>query len=380
MATPTSSGTAHERGLLEAARNGDERAYGRLVEPYRAELHAHCYRMVGSLHDAEDALQETMLRAWRGLARFEGRSSLRSWLYTIATNASLSLIERRPKRVLPIDYGPAADPHEPPGRPVVESVWVEPYPDELVGIEDGFAAPEARYEQRESVELAFVAALQHLPPNQRAVLILREVLGFSAKEVAQALDTTVASVNSALQRARGAVEERVPEETQQATLRSLGDDAVRELVDRYVDAWERCDVDAFVAMLAEDATFTMPPLATWYQGRDGIATWAAGSAMSGDWRWRTVFTRANGQPALGFYAWDAGEQSYLPFALNVLTLRRDAISDVTAFIVRTTDLPDPEMYARFPEHPADPDRLRATFERFDLPDRLDGTVPPDERS
>src|SRR5437773_426906 len=195
--------------LLEAARHGDEVAYGRLISPHRGELHAHCYRMLGSVPDAEDALQEALLRAWRGLPRFEGRSSLRSWLYTIATNTSLNTIERRPKRVLPIDYGPAADPHEGPGEPIVESVWVEPYPDETLGIEDGFAAPEASYEQRESVELAFIAALQHLPPNQRGALVLREVLGFSAKECADMLDTSVASVNSALQRARAAVDERV---------------------------------------------------------------------------------------------------------------------------------------------------------------------------
>src|SRR3954449_9732218 len=210
-----SADTVQERQLLDAARGGDEAAYGRLVERYHGELHAHCYRMLGSVHDAEDAMQETMLRAWRGIARFEGRSSLRSWLYTIATNTSLNLIEKRPKRVLPIDYAPAADPHQGPGEPVVESVWVDPYPDEKLGLEDGYAAPEARYEQREGIELAFVAALQHLPPNQRAVLILREVLGFSAKEVAESLDTTVASVNSALQRARTAVEERVPEQSQQ---------------------------------------------------------------------------------------------------------------------------------------------------------------------
>ena len=177
---------SHRRDCAESAScsrrlaAGDEDAFGRLVEPYRGELHAHCYRMLGSVHDAEDALQETLLRAWRGLPRFEGRSSLRSWLYTIATNTCLNAIEKRPKRVLPVDYGPAADPHDGPGEPLVESVWVEPYPDETLGLEDGFAAPEARYEQRESVELAFVAALQHLPANQRAVLILREVLGFSA--------------------------------------------------------------------------------------------------------------------------------------------------------------------------------------------------------
>src|SRR5256885_2914837 len=292
---------------LTAAQAGDEGAFERLVEPFRGELNAHCYRMLGSLHDAEDALQETMLRAWRALGRFEGRSSLRSWLYTIATNTCLNAIAKRPKRVLPVDYGPAADPHDAPGEPIVESVWVEPYPDEMLGVEDGYAAPEARYEMRESVELAFVAALQHLPANQRAVLVLREVLGFSAKEVADSLDTSVASVNSALQRARAAVEERVPEQTQQETLRILGDDGIREIVDRYVDAWERNDVEAFAAMLAEDATFAMPPLATWYQGREGISIWATNSPMSGEWRWRSVYVRANGQPALGFYAWDEGE-------------------------------------------------------------------------
>src|SRR5437588_9062848 len=241
--------TTQEQRLIQAARGGDESAYGQLVESYRRELHAHCYRMLGSVHDAEDALQESLLRAWRGLPRFEGRSSLRSWLYTIATNTCLNAIEKRPKRVLPIDYGPAADPHDGPGEPLVESVWVEPYPDETLGLEDGYAAPEARYEQREAVELAFIAALQHLPANQRAVLILREVLGFSAKECAEMLETTVASINSALQRARAAVEERVPEQSQQATLRTLGDGKVRELGDRSLDAWERCGVAACAPVL-----------------------------------------------------------------------------------------------------------------------------------
>src|SRR3954453_7889028 len=263
------STTRPPNDMLPAPRPGEEAPSERLVEPFRGELHAHCYRMLGSVHDAEDALQEALLRAWRGLARFEGRSSLRSWLYTIATNTCLNAIAKRPKRGLPIDYGAAADPHQPPGEPLVESVWVEPYPDEMLGLEDGYAAPEARYEQREAVELAFIAALQHLAPNQRAVLILREVLGFSAKEVAEALEPTVASVNSAMQRARAAVDERVPEQSQQETLRSLGDDEVRELVERYVDVWERNDVEAFTAMLAEDASFAMPPLATWYSTREG---------------------------------------------------------------------------------------------------------------
>src|SRR5437763_295426 len=259
MQAMSATPTTQEQQLIAAARGGDEAAYGRLVESYRGELHAHCYRMLGSVHDAEDALQEALLRAWRGLGRFEGRSSLRSWLYRIATNACLDLIGRRPKRVLPIDYGPAADPHTPPGEPVVESVWVEPYPDEMLAAEGEIAAPEARYEQREGIELAFVAALQHLAANQRAVLILREVLGFSAKETAKMLETTIPAVNSALQRARAAVEQRVPEQSQQATLRTLGDDGLREIVDRYVDAWERDDVEAFAAMLTADATFAMPP-------------------------------------------------------------------------------------------------------------------------
>src|SRR3954452_3814984 len=176
MSSARTPSAVNERVLLESARQGDEDAFGRLVGPYRAELHAHSYRMLGSVPDAEDALQEALLSAWRGLPRFEGRSSLRTWLYKIATNACLKAIERRPKRVLPIDYAPAADPHDGPGEPVVESVWMEPYADEKFGLQDGLAGPEARYEQRESVELAFVAALQHLPANQRAVLILRDVL------------------------------------------------------------------------------------------------------------------------------------------------------------------------------------------------------------
>src|SRR3954462_9188201 len=227
--------TSPTTALLGAARSGDEGAYAQLVEPYRGELHAHCYRMLASVHDAEDALQEASLRAWRALGRFEGRSSLRSWLYTIATNTCLNLIAKRPKRVLPLDYGPATDPHDGLGMPLSETVWIEPYPDETIGLADGFAAPEARYEQRESVELAFVAALQHLPATQRAVLILREVLAFPAAEVAETLETTVASVNSALQRARKTVDDKLPDRSQQQTLRSLGDEKLREIVDAYMD-------------------------------------------------------------------------------------------------------------------------------------------------
>jgi RNA polymerase sigma-70 factor, ECF subfamily len=371
MSTSFKGATAQETQLLEAARGGSEQAFAQLVEGHRGGLQAHCYRMLGSVDDAEDALQEALLRAWRGLGRFEGRSSLRSWLYSIATNACLSAIERRPKRVLPVDYGPATDPHVAPGEPIVESVWLEPYPDEELGLEEGLAAPEASYERRESVELAFVAALQHLPATQRAVLILREVLGFSAKEVGGTLETSVASVNSALQRARAGVEERVPDQSQQATLRALGDAGVRETVARYVDAWERCDVDTFAAMLAEDATFAMPPLASWYRGREAIAAWAAGWPLSGAWRWRALPTRANGQLALGFYAWSEEDASYRPFALNVLSLRGEQVSDVTAFIARSAEPRDPEVFERYPDEPVDAAKVGAVFGRFGLPAGLD---------
>jgi len=357
-------------GLLEAARTGDEHSFGQLVEAHRGELHAHCYRMLGSVHDAEDVLQETFLRAWRGLARFEGRSSLRSWLYTIATNTSLNAIEKRPKRVLPVDYGPASDPHDGPGEPLVESVWVEPYPDETLGIDDGYSAPEARYERRESVELAFIAALQLLPPKQRAALILREVLGFSARETAASLETSEASVNSALQRARKTVDERLPEQSQQATLRTLGHEGAREVVQKYVDAWDREDIDAVVAMLTKDAAFSMPPLASWYSGPD-LPGFLAVGPLSGEWRWRHVYVRASGQPALAFYSWNEAEQTHLPFALNVLTLRGEQISDVTAFVARSIERADREAYARWPDEPLDADRLTAYFERFGLPDRVD---------
>jgi RNA polymerase sigma-70 factor, ECF subfamily len=250
-------------------------------------------------------------------------------------------------------------------------VWIEPYPDEILGVEDGFAAPAARYERRESVELAFIAAIQHLPATQRAVLILREVLGFSAAEVAESLGTTVAAVNSALQRARAGIDERVHEPSQQATLRALGDDSLRALVDRYVDAWERNDVEAFAAMLTEEATFAMPPLASWFHGREAIARWAAGWPLSGSWRWRVIRTSANGQPTLGFYAWNAQEESYRPFALNVLSFRGTQISAVTAFIARSAEPRDRAVFERYPDEPVDAKKVDEIFERFGLPKQFE---------
>jgi RNA polymerase sigma-70 factor (ECF subfamily) len=331
----------NEQQLLDAARAGDEDAFARLVEPYRAQLHAHCYRMLGSLQDAEDALQDTLLRAWRGLSRFEGRSSLRSWLYTIATNASLKAIQRRPNRVLPVDYGPPGDPHDGPAEPLLESVWIEPYPDEVLARTEGPATPETRYEERESVELAFIAALQHLPARQRAVLILRDVLGFSAREVAAALEASPASVDSALQRAHRTVADRLPERSQQATLRTLGDDAVRNVVEEFVGAWDREDVDAMVARLTEDAIMAMPPMPSWYRGREAVAAFMAAHPLAGEGaRWRSVRTRANGQPAIGQYLWDPDEERFLPHGITVLTLRDDRIAEITAFL-------DPELFEPF---------------------------------
>jgi RNA polymerase sigma-70 factor, ECF subfamily len=340
------------------------------VDTYRGELTAHCYRMLGSAHDAEDALQEALLRAWRGLPRFEGRSSLRSWLYTIATNTCLNLIERRPKRVLPIDYDGAADPHDGLGLPPLESIWVEPFPDAGLGLEDGYAAPEARYELRESVELAFVAALQNLPANQRAVLILREVLGFSAAEVAESLDTTVASVNSALQRARKTVDERLPEQSQQATLRSLDDDQLREVVEGYMNAMERGDVEAVVSLLAEDAAWSMPPLPAWFSGFDGLREFMKGGPLSGDWRWRNRPTQANGQPAVASYAWYEPDQAYRLFSIDVLTLEGPRIKSITSFITRSTLSREELFYERYPEQPMDESNLSVRAESFGLPELL----------
>jgi RNA polymerase sigma-70 factor (ECF subfamily) len=332
-----------------------EEEFRRLVEPYRGELHAHCYRMLGSVHDAEDALQDAMLRAWRGLPRFQGRSSLRSWLYRIATNASLDLIGRRPRRVLPVDYyGPSGDPHGEAGAPLAESAWVEPYPDAQLGVEDGRAAPAARYEQRESVELAFIAAVQHLPATQRAVLILRDVLGFSARESAELLDTTVHSVNSALRRARDGIDARLPARSQQTTLRALGDDGVRQVVERYMDALERGDVDTIVGMLAEEASWSMPPCPEWYRGHEAIT----GFLVEGPFRerWRHIPARANGQAAVGCYRWDAERGAFVAAVLDVLTLDGGRIAAVTGFVT-------PEVFRRF----ALPEELPPSFPPFTGP-------------
>ena len=302
--------------MTEAIQRAD---FADLIEPHRRELHAHCYRMLGSVHDADDALQEALLGAWRGLSGFEERSSLRAWLYTIATNASLRVLNGRARRALPGGTGSGNDPRAPLGAPLEESVWIEPYPDELL-----------RYEDRESVELAYVAALQILPPNQRAALLLRELLGFSARETAEILEISVASVNSALQRARAKLERERPARSQQQTLRALGDERSREVVARFVDAWNRADVAAIVAMLSEDASFSMPPLPTWFRGRDDIAAFLTARIFRSTWRFEV--TSAGGQPAMVGRRRNPDSGRYELGVLTVLTFEGELIAAITSFL------------------------------------------------
>jgi RNA polymerase sigma-70 factor (ECF subfamily) len=293
------------------------------VARHRAELHAYCYRMLGSLQDAEDALQDALLGAWRGLAGFEGRSALRSWLYRVATNACIRLIAQRPKRLLAYEHSPATDGVDVAAF-VEDPIWLEPFPHDAA----------ASVERLETVELAFVAAVQHLPATQRAVLILREVLDFDAAEVAKVLETTVASVNSALQRARKTIDERLPAKTQQVTLHELGAEGERALVASFVDAWGRSDVQGLVQLLARDARFTMPPIPTWFLGRDAIARFFSERVFATPWR--LVPTRASGQLAFACYQ---GPEFRLG-ALNVVTLRDRSIFEMTGFL-------DPAVHARF---------------------------------
>jgi RNA polymerase sigma-70 factor (ECF subfamily) len=349
---PVSGGSGQDGGgdaLLALAREGDEGAFGTLVEAHRAELHAHCYRMLASYHDAEDAVQETLLRAWRALPGFEGRSTLRAWLYKIATNAALDVARRRYRRELPVSYGPPVTAGGGPGAPLAETTWIEPYPDRQ--LEAG--SPQARYDQRESLELAFVAAMQALPASQRAVLLLREVLGFSATEIADQLGTSVPAVTSALQRARQGVQRLGGEPDQQQTLRALGDTRVRHLAEAFVDALERADVGTLVGLLTEDATWAMPPLPSWYRGPAAIGEFLATFGFNERWRHRPC--EANGQLALGCYTIDPATGAWAASALTVLSLRGERIAGASYFLTAgllrrwgdDSGIDGAEMFARF---------------------------------
>jgi RNA polymerase sigma-70 factor, ECF subfamily len=337
-----------EHNRLARAQRGDEEAFAQLTEPYRRELQLHCYRIVGSLQDAEDLLQETLLAAWRGLEQFEGRSSLRAWLYTIATNRCLNALRDRDRR-------PQAAPGDRGGRggrggithppeSFAEISWLQPYPDALLeGVIDIAPGPEARYEAKESVALAFVSGLQHLAPRQRAVLVLRDVLGFHADEVAEMLGSSEASVNSALQRARGTLEKRLPPRQERLAVPRVGVDA--GLVTRFAEAFERDDIDGVIAMLTEDAVVSMPPEPEWHQGLDAIEAFLRARQLDRlPQPWRFYRIGANLQPAYAYYLRDGDR--WLRHGMFVIGVRGGAIESIT----------------RFPD--------RGLLDRFDAPSRL----------
>jgi RNA polymerase sigma-70 factor, ECF subfamily len=309
---------------------GKSSSFERLAEPLRREIKAHCYRMLGSLHDAEDLVQETYLRAWRSFDTFDG-GNFRAWLYRIATNACLNALASRKnaQRVLPDQHGPATD-EMPKGVPATDVSWLEPYPDSnLEGIADNAQGPEARYTARESVQLAFIVAIQQLPPRQRAALLLCDVFGWTATETASLLGGSAASINSALQRSRETLAKRDP---QRKPAEATGPTPEQQkLLSRYLRAWEGLEVDNFAALLKEDATYTMPPIPQWYAGRQAIRTFF-------EWAWkaydgyRMVPTAANGQPAFAAYARQRADEPWYAHSIHVLTLDHDLISRVTLFV------------------------------------------------
>jgi RNA polymerase sigma-70 factor (ECF subfamily) len=335
------SQTVDEAALVTALRAGDEVAFNELADRHRGELLLHCYRMLGSFQDAEDMLQETLLRAWRGLSSFEGRSAVRSWLYKIATNVSLDALASRKRRFLPSAIYSAGNPGEPLPAATLEQAWVEPIPDALIDSRP-WVNPEAHYDARESVSLAFLATLQTLPSRQRAVLILRDVLGFGASEVADLLDSSVPSVNSALQRARVSMkafrsDRRKPETEFVKT------DQTATLLSRYVAAWQARDAGSLVALLREDVVFTMPPLPLWYRGRASLRWFLDQHLFSGEppRRFRLVAARANGGPAFAAYERD-DKGVYRLGALHVLSIEHDEIAEVHDFLVF-----DDQLFVRF---------------------------------
>jgi RNA polymerase sigma-70 factor (ECF subfamily) len=316
--------------LHERPNRNDPKAFQRLAEPFRRELKLHCYRMLGSLSDAEDLVQETFVRAWRGLDEFEGRGQFRGWLYRIATNACLNALASRAsaRRVLPESQGPPSD-RMPALEPASEIAWLEPYPDlGLEGIADTAQGPDARYELRETVQLAFVAVIRHLPPRQRAVLLLCDVMGWSANETARLVEASAASVNSALQRARATLAKRFP--SGRPEFQPAPDDRQRGLLDRYMRAWEGSDLDKFVALLREDAVYSMPPWRDWYRGREAIRAFFG-------WAWRSyggfrlIPTSANLQPAFAVYSRAKTGSEWRAHSIQLLALQDDSVAALTVF-------------------------------------------------
>lgn len=323
---------------IEPTADDANREFERLAEPFRREVRLHCYRMLGSLHEAEDLMQETYLRAWRSFASFDG-GSMRAWLYKIATNACLNALESRKhqQRYLPDQLGPAAEPAA-FGAPATDIPWLEPYPDSnLEGIADAAPNPEALYTARESVQLAFVSAIQQLPPRQRAALMLCDVLGWASAEAAKLLDSTTASINSALQRARETLSKSYSD--RRPSIQSTPTLEQQKLLRRYLQAWEGHNVDNFVALLKEDATAVMPPWLQWLAGREII-----GSFFAGAWKacggLHLVPTAANGQPAFAVYEYSSADQRWNAHSIHVITLETDMISQVTLFI-------DPRLFDGF---------------------------------
>ena len=321
--------------VVAAARAGDESAFAALVERHRRELLVHCYRMLGSLEESEDLVQETFLRAWKNLPRFEGRSTLRAWLYRIATNACLDVLDGRARRVLPHQLA-APSPPDAPLPPPADVAWLQPFPDRLAEpVAPSDERPDVVVVARETIELAFLTAIQYLPPRQRAVLILRDVLGWPARQVADLLDGSVASVNSAGQRARATLREHLPERRLEWTRPADPGEQEQAVLRRYMDAMERADLAAVAELLAADVRATMPPYPIWFQGRDAVMASLATSWDTG-WpayvgRFRMVPARANRQPAAAVYVRRPGDAEHRPFAIGVLRITGGRIAEMTAF-------------------------------------------------
>jgi len=329
------AGVNSETITLDAARAGDDAAFRGLVEPYRRELLAHMYRMTGSLHDAEDLLQDSLLKAWNGLDRFEGRSSLRTWLHRIATRTCLDALDQAPRRTLPLWRDSLSDPAEPFPPPVNEPVWLEPFPDALLSEE----TPEARATAREGIALAFLVMLQELPPRQRAAFLCCEVVGMKASDVAELLELSPAAVNSALQRAREKLASLRESAGPSPTLAVAGE---RELLARYVSAWENADVAELLSLLRDDATLSMPPFPGWFQGPKQIGRSLREMVLPPEAKgiFRFVATRANGLPAFAGYRREGASGPFQPAALHVLRLEGRQIAEILAFM-------DPTLFRHF---------------------------------